>query len=231
MTKKRIATMATCIALVGAVAVGGTLALLTQQSNDVTNIFTVGKGYDADEIKLDEDTVTQEVSGANLGGYKGNKVEVENRVKTNTYANLVANTTLDKDPTFRIVNDEDETVSPKSWFVAKVEGVTDNAGKLSVSAVMPGNGWYEVSVVEGAYTYTPVASGAQIKDDTFYIYDTAISAGEATDPLFTQLHVDAVTAGTNPANIVISGTAVEAVGDATFEASRDAVMAAAGMTK
>lgn len=228
MTKKRIATMATCIALVGAVAVGGTLALLSQPSNTVTNIFTVGDGYVADDIKLDEDTVYQEVSGANLGGYKGNNVAIENRVETNTYANLVANTTLDKDPTFRIVED---ATSPKSWFVAKVEGVTDNAGKLSVSAVLPGNGWYEVSVVEGAYTYTPVTSGAQIKDDTFYIYDTAISAGEATDPLFTQLHVDAVTAGTNPANIVISGTAVEAVGNATFEASRDAVMAAAGMTK
>lgn len=231
MTKKRFATMATCIALVGAVAVGGTLALLTQQSNEVTNIFTVGKGYDADEIKLDEDTVYQEVSGTNLGGYKGNNVEVAKRVKTNRYENLVANTTLDKDPTFRIVDDEDGTVSPKSWFVAKVEGVTDNAGKLSVSAVEAGNGWYEVSLKDGVYTYTPVTAGTQIKDDTYYIYDTAISAGEETDPLFTQLHVDAVTAGVDPANIVISGTAVEAVGNATFENSRDAVMAAAGLTK
>ena len=228
MTKKRFATMATCIALVGAVAVGGTLALLTQQSNDVTNIFTVGDGYVADDIKLDEDTVTQEVSGTNLGGYKGNNVAVAQRVKTNTYANLVANTTLDKDPTFRIV---EGATSPKSWFVAKVEGVTDNAGKLSVSAVEAGNGWYEVSLEDGVYTYTPVTAGTQIKDDTYYIYDTAISAGEETDPLFTQLHVDAVTAGVDPANIVISGTAVEAVGNATFEASRDAVMAAAGMTK
>lgn len=228
MTKKRIATLATCIALVGAVAVGGTLALLTQQSNDVTNIFTVGDGYVADDIKLDEDTVTQEVSGTNLGGYKGNNVAVAQRVETNTYANLVANTTLDKDPTFRIVKG---ATSPKSWFVAKVEGVTDNAGKLSVSAVEAGNGWYEVSLEDGVYTYTPVTAGTQIKDDTYYIYDTAISAGEETDPLFTQLHVDAVTAGVDPANIVISGTAVEAVGNATFEASRDAVMAAAGMTK
>ena len=229
MTKKRIATMATCIALVGAVAVGGTLALLTQQSNDVTNIFTVGKGYDAGEIKLDEDTVTQEVSGANLGGYKGNKVEVENRVTGNRYENLVADTTLDKDPTFRIVNDGDETVSPKSWFVARVTGVTANADKLSISAVEEGNGWFAVTFENGKYTYTPVTSGDQITDNGWYIFDTAISAGGETDPLFTQLHVDAVTAGVNPANIVISGTAVEAVGDATFKDSRDAVMAAAGL--
>lgn len=229
MKRKNMAAMVTSIALVGAVAVGGTLALLSQPSNNVTNIFTVGAGYDADEIKLDEDTVSQEISGANLGGYKGNNVAVENRVDGNTYSNLVANTTLDKDPTFRIVDDEDEKVSPKSWFVAKVDGLTANAGKLSVSGVKADNGWYEVSFAEGEYTYTPVTAGNQIKEGSWYIYDTAISAGEATDPLFTQLHVDAVTAGTNPANIVISGTAVEAVGAATFEDSRDAVMAAAGL--
>lgn len=229
MTKKRIATMATCIALVGAVAVGGTLALLSQQSNNVTNIFTVGAGYDADEIKLDEDTVHQEVSGTNLGGYKGNGVPVEERVTGNTYSNLVAGTTLDKDPTFRIVDDEDEMHSPKSWFVAQVTGLDDNAGKLSVSAVEIGNGWYEVSFKDGVYTYTQVTKADQIKENTWYIYDTAISAGDETDPLFTQLHVDTVIAGANPANIVISGTAVEAVGNATFEASRDAVMAAAGL--
>lgn len=229
MKRKNMISMVTSLALVGVVAVGGTLALLTHESNNVTNIFTVGSGYDADEIKLDEDTVTQELSGANLGGYKGNNVAVAQRVETNTYANLVANTTLDKDPTFRIVDDNDEQHSPKSWFVAKVEGVTDNTGKLSVSGVEADNGWYEVSFSEGKYTYTPVTAGTQIKDDTYYIYDTAISAGEETDPLFTQLHVDAVTAGTNPANIVVSGTAVEAVGNATFVDSRDAVMAAAGL--
>ena len=229
MKRKNMISMVTSLALVGVVAVGGTLALLTEQSNEVTNIFTVGAGYDADEIKLDEDTVTQELSGANLGGYKGNNVAVAQRVTTNTYANLVANTTLDKDPTFRIVNDNDGPVSPKSWFVAKVKGVTANAGKLSVSGVEVGNGWYEVSLKDGVYTYTPVTAGAQIKDDTYYIYDTAISAGEETDPLFTQLHVDAVTAGEKPADIVVSGTAVEAVGNATFENSRDAVMAAAGL--
>lgn len=226
MKRKNMISMVTSLALVGVVAVGGTLALLTQPSNTVNNIFTVGDGYVADEIKLDEDTVYQEVSGANLGGYKGNNVAVAQRVKTNTYANLVANTTLDKDPTFRIV---EGAQSPKSWFVAKVEGVTDNAGMLSVSGVEADNGWYEVSFSEGKYTYTPVTAGTQIKDDTYYIYDTAISAGGETDPLFTQLHVDAVTAGVDPDDIVVSGTAVEAVGNATFVDSRDAVMAAAGL--
>lgn len=59
MTKKRIATMATCIALVGAVAVGGTLALLTRESNTVTNTFTVGTGYKEGDLSLREHDVNQ----------------------------------------------------------------------------------------------------------------------------------------------------------------------------
>lgn len=223
MKRKNIVAMVTSLALVGVVAVGGTLALLTQPSNNVTNIFTVGNGYTKTDIKLDEAPVVQVTEKENLGGYKATDGA---RTEGNTYANLVADTTLDKDPTFRIV---EGATSPKSWFVAKVEGVTGNADKLSVSAVEAGNGWYEVSLKDGVYTYTPVTAGSQIKDDTYYIYDTAISAGDETDPLFTQLHVDAVAAGVNPGNIVVSGTAVEAVGDASFEASRDAVMAAAGL--
>lgn len=56
MKRKNMATMVTCIALVGAVAVGGTLALLSQGSNTVTNTFTVGKGYNQDtpDLSLDE---------------------------------------------------------------------------------------------------------------------------------------------------------------------------------
>lgn len=226
MKRKNMISMVTSLALVGVVAVGGTLALLTQESNDVTNIFTVGKGYTASDIKLDEDTVHQVTEVENFGGYEGNNVAVAQRVTGNTYADLVVGTTLDKDPTFRIV---EGATSPKSWFVAKVEGVTDNAGKLSVSGVEVGNGWYEVSLKDSVYTYTPVTAGSQIKDDTFYIYDTAISAGEETDPLFTQLTVLAGAKGADVKNIVVSGTAVEAVGNTSFDDSRDAVMAAAGL--
>lgn len=228
MKRKNIAAMATSIALVGVVAVGGTLALLTQPSNSVNNIFTVGKGYDADEIKLDEDQVEQVTTSTNLGGYVGKDVPVDERVDTNTYENLVAGTTLDKDPTFRIVSDGDAVTSPKSWFVATVDGLTANAGELSISGVS--TGWYKVAPKASGdgYDYTVVDDASDIVDTegVYYIYSQPISAGGATNPLFTSLHVDSVVAGTNPANIVISGTAVEAVGDASFENSRDAVMAA-----
>lgn len=222
MKRKNIAAMVTSIALVGAVAVGGTLALLTQPSNTVTNVFTVGAGYVASDIVLDEAPVSQVTTGTvNYGGYKATEGE---RTKGNNYDNLVAGTTLDKDPTFRMTT---TATSPKSWFVAKVEGVTDNAGKLTVSGVETGNGWYAVSVKEGVYTYTPVTAGSQIQDDTYYIYDTAISKGEETDPLFTQLSV--VSADAKPANIVVSGWAVDASVSSDFATSRDAVMAAVGL--
>lgn len=226
MKRKNMISMVTSLALVGVVAIGGTLALLTQPSNTVDNIFTVGKGYTASDIKLDEDKVHQVTEVENFGGYEGNNVAVAQRVTGNTYADLVVGTTLDKDPTFRIV---EGATSPKSWFVAEVEGVTDNAGKLSVSGVEADNGWYEVSFEDGVYSYTPVTEGSQIKDDTYYIYDTAISAGQETDPLFTQLTVLAGAKGADVKKIVVSGTAVEAVGNVTFEDSRDAVMAAVGL--
>ena len=46
MKRKNIVAMVTSLALVGVVAVGGTLALLTAQTNNVVNTFAVGKGYD-----------------------------------------------------------------------------------------------------------------------------------------------------------------------------------------
>mgnify|MGYP000687842678 CR=1 FL=1 len=63
MTKKRIATMATCIALVGAVAVGGTLALLASESKQLVNTFSVSNGYDNEngDFLIEELPVKQEV--------------------------------------------------------------------------------------------------------------------------------------------------------------------------
>ena len=69
MTKKRIATMATCIALVGAVAVGGTLALLTSESKQLTNTFTVGSDYNSDgsDFLLKENGVDHVLDGTKEG--------------------------------------------------------------------------------------------------------------------------------------------------------------------
>lgn len=233
MTKKRFVTMATCIALVGAVAVGGTLALLSAQSNNVTNTFTVGKGYDQSEpnpdFYLDEAKVAQVTEGDNIGGYAETN---DARVESNQYANIVADAYLAKDPQFHISNDCEVA---QSWIVAKVSGfntdptattlkftdVTDE----TVEGVVAGS-WYKVTEgeAEGTYEYTLV-DGVEDMGNGVYIYSVSLTAGQSTKDLFQQLQVDTFVAGKNPSTITVTGYAVEGVAGVSFENMRDDVMA------
>ena len=205
MTKKRIATMATCIALVGAVAVGGTLALLSQQSNTVTNTFTIGKGYPDSALTLDEAPVARVITGTdNFGGY--NAIGGD-RVETNAYDNLVADTTLDKDPTFHL-----KAESPDSWVIAKATGVNALSAKgITINGELPSEyGWLKLNTEDG--TATPITEYAELTDG-YYVTKTIVTAGQDTDDLFEELKVGAnVTRGKLDA-IVVSGVAVESVTD------------------
>lgn len=204
MTKKRFATMATCIALVGAVAVGGTLALLSAQSNEVINTFTIGNGYGDNALTLDEATVEQVKTGVeNFGGYKA--TEDGERIDKNNYQNLVADTTLDKDPTFHLAEG-----SPNSWIIAKVTGVDALATKgITINGELPeGYGWLKLDTATG--TATPIASYAELKDG-YYVTNAAIAGGRDTDDLFEQMKVGANVTRGELNNIVVSGVAVEAV--------------------
>ena len=222
MTKKRIGTMAACLALVGAVAVGGTLALLSAQSNDVTNTFTVGSGYNQEEdptpdFYLDEAPIVKDVEGENLGGYNET---TGTRVKANTYADLVEGTTLAKDPQFHI---DDECEVKYSWIVAKITGFNateDAETKLDFNDVtdetegLTGT-WYHVTKnQEGVYDYEAVTNEnktAEMVNNGVYIYSVPLQAGESTKDLFQSLTVTNVKEGEELSNMVISGWAVEGV--------------------
>lgn len=228
MTKKRFATMATCIALVGAVAVGGTLALLTAPSNTVTNTFTVGEGYPTPPegesvLTLDEAPVTQLANGdyiATSGARDKDGI---------SYAELVDDTTLAKDPTFHLMAD-----SPKSWIVAEI-GTVDAA--FNGSKFTDANGWYKVTG-EGTelspYKATAVTADTPITEG-LYIYGETIEGNENTSALFKTLKYDEQTTSTEsgetvrtPANLVIKGCAVQAVGaDQSVGAVVDTVVKAA----
>ena len=217
MTKKRFATMATCIALVGAVAVGGTLALLTSQSDKVTNTFTVGQGYQAGDFYIDENQVKRDTGASNFGGYIEDGTT---RVKEIKYEDLVAGTTLAKDPTLHV-----KQGSTESWVVAKISGLTANEGKLALEGTI--SGWYEVKDGE----LVEVTKAADLKDDTLYIYDTTLGGVDgATDstPLFETVRVNSnVAAGATFTNIEVTGVAVEAVEGATLQQAYASVLAAA----
>ena len=229
MTKKRFATLATCIALVGAVAVGGTLALLSAQSNDVTNTFTVGKGYDQNDpnpdFYLDEAKVAQVTEGDNIGGYAETAAP---RVEENTYANIVENAYLAKDPQFHI---SDDCEVAQSWIVAKISGfnATPSATILkftdvtdeTVDGVVAGS-WYKVTKAGDAYSYAAVT--LDNIDNGVYIYSTSLTPGQSTKDLFQQLQVETFVPGQNPSNITVTGYAVEGVAGADFDSMKNEVM-------
>lgn len=225
MTKKRFATMATCIALVGAVAVGGTLALLTAPSNDVTNTFAVGEGYPTPPegesvLTLDEAPVTQLANGdyiATSGDRDKDGI---------SYAELVDGTTLAKDPTFHLMAD-----SPKSWIVAEI-GTVDEA---FTDSKFTANDWYKVTLGEnGKYTAAAVNEGDRITAG-LYIYGKTINGGVNTSALFETLKYDEQTTSSDgsetvrtPVDLVIKGCAVQAVGaDQSVNAVVDTVVKAA----
>lgn len=216
MTKKRFATMATCIALVGAVAVGGTLALLTAPSNAVTNTFAVGEGYpepgpDERVLTLDENIPTQDAAGNYVSGTSRTESGFE-------YADLVDGTTLAKDPTFHLLAE-----SPESWIVAEI-GTVDAAFNGSKFTA---NGWYKVTG-EGTeispYKATAVTAETPITEG-LYIYGKTINGNSSTPALFNTL---SYSGDTKPADLVIKGCAVQAVGDnQTVDAAVDTVVKAA----
>ncbi len=231
MTKKRFATMATCIALVGAVAVGGTLALLSTPSNKVQNTFTVGAGYhtDHEDLTLDEAKVAQVTSGTNLGGY----VETASpRVQGNAYNNIVENALLAKDPQFHIAEDCEVA---QSWIVAKVSGFNAEKGKTTLKFTdvtdetevteenkLVAGTWYKVTKSGASYSYEAVTT--ENMGNGVYIYGASLAAGQSTKDLFQQLQVDTFVPGQNPSTITVTGYAVEGVAGVSFNNMRDDVM-------
>ncbi len=231
MKRKNMISMVTSLALVGVVAVGGTLALLTEKSNDVTNTFSVGSAYQTDALTLDEVAVKRDTNLNNYGGYVANPAADPTRVQDgNKYEDLVAKTTLEKDPTFHLVAN-----SPDSWIVAKVTGIEAlkrqgvvimgttpaEEGVASVS-LAEGYAWVKLNPDDG--TTTPVADYANLTDG-YYVFNEKVVGGASTDALFTNMYVKSTVnrpAGAEPmelTSIEVTGVAVEALNDTWAEDS------------
>lgn len=237
MKRKNMISMVTSLALVGVVAIGGTLALLTSQTKSLENTFTVGDGYENMDFFLREHDVTQVTAGTdNYGGFtnKGEqywKTDKSGAYTGIAYTNIVANTTIDKDPQFGLT-----TGAPDSWIVAYLDLGANFNQMFEINAIADS---YNADVTGQWYRYEPEAEDKYVlvdgKDDIvtgkYYIFDTVVKANGATDPLFTQLKVKTVTDAEGvvltPSNIVVKGVAVQASVDSTFASARDAVMEAA----
>lgn len=236
MKRKNMAAMVTSIALVGAVAVGGTLALLTSQANDLTNTFTVGKSYPDQALELREHDVTREADGDYVTrGEQNWKVDEDGNYVGIDYTDLFETNTVDKDPQFHL-----KTGSPASWIVAEISGMDKDANTvgnnvLKVTSLADGASgkWYKYDPAaaaeedaEFADVFTQVTDANQITNG-LYIYYDKIAANGTTEPLFDQLTVQKTVDGlTNNNKMYIKGVAVAALADEEYDELQEAAFSA-----
>lgn len=247
MNMKKIATMATCMALVGAVAVGGTLALLTKEDS-ITNTFVVGNGFPVDPedpddenlpffyvnetvVKMEESTGNWVADGlADPGrtimdqtyGPRKDNVEATKNWK------VTAGVELLKDPQFYVNHDKVEEEGkevPEVFVVAKIGAIPTG---FEVYTGTDGANWYQVTTSDNGETWTKV--GEQLKpntkldENTYYIYSEPLDANSVTaddwntTKLFELVKTNDQVSNDNTNEIEVSGVAVETpVKGATLE--------------
>ena len=179
MKKRKIMMSVMSAALVGVVAIGGTLAYLSDTTDKVTNTFNVGAGYEEDDkghvgLWLDEVDIEAAESGARTE-------------EGNTYEDLLPGDTVVKDPTFHMT-----AGSTESYVIAKVVGADASmaAGyifKNEAEEVGFNGEWVKVAGLdENTEVVTPGGDG-------YYIYTNVETGMPAiVDPSDEEVAVDLV---------------------------------------
>lgn len=204
--RKRIVMSVICGLLVAAVALGGTLAYLTD-SESITNTFTVGTGYvGSDAFTLDE---TQIVDG------KLPTEPTDSRTENNqTYSGLLPGTQFAKDPTFHLGKNQDGTHVIESYIIAKLDKF--DAAKAEGYKFFKADGeteglnnrWVKVAELnpeaelnktklDGYYLYTENGTITEGDMDVTYTPSSTtklnsisiLGPGADTDPLFTYVQL------------------------------------------
>lgn len=152
MKKKNLLMMALSLCLVAVVAVGGTLAYLSDSSDSVTNTFTFG----TIEVTLSEDEPTA----------TGNETITENANNGYSYANVVPGQTLNKAPKLTV------TTTVDAYVFARVT-VGDNMELGSIT-----DGWTQVPGTTNVW-YKEVAGQNNAQDlQTLF---TQVTVGDSND--------------------------------------------------
>lgn len=172
MKKKKLMMAVVSASLVGVVAIGGTLAYLSDQTDEVTNTFNVGSGYVTDKyhtgLWLDE---TDKVGTTN-------PVEVSDTYRTEEgvqYTDLLPADVIAKDPTFHLTQGSVESyvfaevvgldelksnefiIKAENNFNDKVSGLNKNWVKVDGSNTLDGLYRYNVTVGgEKSYEMEPL---------------------------------------------------------------------------
>ena len=146
MKKRNVMTMALSLAMVGVIAVGGTLAYLTATDGSVTNTFTFVTGDPTDpgviNVKLEEDLPFTE-------GTQGVASVASNTQGGYDYTNVVPHQTLPKAPKVSV-----KTKVKSYVYVRVTEGTGENAVKVATE--LPNENWTLIDTVEEGTTISKV---------------------------------------------------------------------------
>lgn len=217
MKKKNVLMMAMSLVLVAVIAVGGTLAYLTSDTETLTNTFTVGGGYPVSDDTFYLDETDMKDDGTNPG-----MIDLKDRERArNDYAEMTVGDAVAKDPTFHL------TAGPESYVFAKVTGADamKDAGFV-ISNVEPENGQYVTDMQNGLNDTNWVkvvdldlTNNTTAKLDGYYVYKvaeddyTVTPSQNALERLFASVSIPSNldTLPTVPGDgIVIKGIAVQA---------------------
>lgn len=164
MKKKNVLTMAMSLALVGVIAVGGTMAYLSASDGAVQNTFTfVSSGDDGKAIKVEltEEEPTNLPAGVTVSG----------NVNTGwSYSNVLPEQTLEKKPHI------DVTAYTPTYVYVKIE-----AGNVTTGAI--GSAWTKLEGVDGVTNvYYHEVTAEQITEDLDKEFDLGYIFTTVTTP-------------------------------------------------
>lgn len=235
MKKQKVATAVTCCALVGAIAIGGTLALLSTGPKTLTNTFTAGANYEDGDFLLKEhgvDPVITETTGYPYGSYQKNGTVIDGDStgeKGNTYGEIVPGTVLDKDPWFELAHGGKKT--PDSWIVARlsktelydlqqkgitIEDVADADTSEAQWQIVTRDEDGDWTVGDGGITKETFTVEEYERDYIYFIFDRKLvdnGEGDKTTELFTKLAAGENAVEVNDLHLTVQGVAVQALSD------------------
>lgn len=195
MKKKNLLMMALSLCLVAVVAVGGTLAYLTDTDDQMKNTFTFANNL---EVTLDEDTPDSGLGNATVAWD-----DTQHGLK---YENVVVGQTLPKVPTVEL-----SSYSVDAYVFAKIENKTEGVVSIvDLKTTDNGGAWTDCG--SGIY-------GRKVTIDTEHPADS-----DTATPLFTQVKIEKEPAASaSDINITISVSAIQATGFDTMDAALAAV--------
>lgn len=230
MNKKKLITMLTALALVGAIGVGATLAYLSDKTQELTNTFTFatnGIGVGLDEAKVDENNKAT-----------SDRIDASDEDKQQEYKNIIPGMILDKDPTVTI------TANSLNCNVFVSVKNANEEDVLKINGAEGTDAWTEGVWADGAAwaVVDPETYGLKAADNTkYYVYQGTkatgtVETGDAfkvvptsanptvLEDVFQTLTVGkTVTAETKFENIVIKAAAVQADSCVDDEAAKTAL--------